>query len=262
VISAPSARRRLVGQALRRYRESLGYSLDDAGRIIGCSRSKISRIETGDRGIHVSELQILLTDYGVEDQARAVLAAIAGPRTAKGWWREYSGLLPDAHRDFYVLETVASQILIYEAQRIPELLQTAEYARAFAAANPGLPDDDARAMATEALQGRQNAILHEDGPDIRVILGEAALRQVVGGAAVMQAQLAALANISSGNVHVTVQVLPFTSGAHAAAATGSLAILRSPKPRRSASCTWTAPAAGPAWKTRPTWRFMSGCSSS
>jgi hypothetical protein len=34
----PPVRRRLLGAALRRYRESLGYRLDDAARILECDR--------------------------------------------------------------------------------------------------------------------------------------------------------------------------------------------------------------------------------
>src|ERR1700680_241610 len=42
MVSAPPVRRRIVGRALRRYRESLGYTLDDAARTLECDRSKIS----------------------------------------------------------------------------------------------------------------------------------------------------------------------------------------------------------------------------
>ena len=53
MVEAPPVRRRLLGAALRRHRESLGYRLDDAARILECDRSKISRIESGQRGIRV-----------------------------------------------------------------------------------------------------------------------------------------------------------------------------------------------------------------
>ena len=36
----PPVRRRLLGTALREYRESLGYNLDEAARILECDRSK------------------------------------------------------------------------------------------------------------------------------------------------------------------------------------------------------------------------------
>jgi transcriptional regulator with XRE-family HTH domain len=58
-------RRRLLGNALREYRESLGFNLDEAATILECDRSKVSRIETGERGIRGEELRELLTEYGV-----------------------------------------------------------------------------------------------------------------------------------------------------------------------------------------------------
>ena len=77
MIEAPSARRLLIGAALRRYREDLGFILDDAARVLECDRSKISRIETGQRGIRPKELRELLTEYGVSEQEQSTLTAIA-----------------------------------------------------------------------------------------------------------------------------------------------------------------------------------------
>jgi transcriptional regulator with XRE-family HTH domain len=77
VIEAPSARRLLIGAALRRYREDLGFILEDAARVLECDRSKISRIETGQRGIRPKELRELLTEYGVSEREQSTLTAIA-----------------------------------------------------------------------------------------------------------------------------------------------------------------------------------------
>ena len=229
MITAPPVRRRLVGRALRRYRESLGYTLDDAARILECDRSKISRIETGQRGIRGKELRELLAEYGATDEQRAMLTALADPRGAFGWFREYADALPGAWQDYLVLEAGASRIWVYEAQRIPELVQTPAYARELAEADPGLPDNAARDRHVEATLARQRAILGERKPDIQVIIGEAALRQEVGGPEVMEGQLGLLAGISGGSGIITVQILPFSSGAHAAAGMGSLAVLQFPE---------------------------------
>jgi len=226
VVTAPPVRRRLVGTALRRYRENLGYTLDEAARILECDRSKISRIETGQRGIRPKELRELLAEYGVVDEQQAILTAMADPRGAFGWFREYSDVLPGAWQDYLILEAGASKISVYEAQRIPSLLQTPAYARELAEADPSLDDDAARDMAIEAMLARQQAILGDRKPDIRVVIGEAALRQEVGGPEVMKGQLGRLAGISGDSGTITVQILPFTSGAHAAAGIGSLAILQ------------------------------------
>jgi transcriptional regulator with XRE-family HTH domain len=229
VIAAPSVRRRLVGGVLRRYRENLGYTLDDAARVLECDRSKISRIETGQRGIRGKELRELLAEYGIGEQQQAVLAAMADPRGAFGWHRAYADVLPGAWHDYLVLEASASRVMAYEAQRVPALLQTPAYARALADADPGLADDGARERAVEAVLARQKAILGERKPDIHLIVGEAALHQQVGGTTVMEGQLGLLAGVSGDSGVITVQVLPFGSGAHAAAGVGSLAILQFPE---------------------------------
>ena len=227
MVTAPPIRRRLVGGALRRYRENLGYTLADAARVLDCDASKISRIECGQRGIRGKELRELLAEYGVRDEQQAVLAAIASPRGG-GWYRAYADVLPAPYLDYLALEDGASKIMAYEAQRVPALLQTPAYARALAQADQALADDDARERAVEATLARQKAVLGERKPDIHLIIGEAALHQRVGGREVMDGQLGLLAGVSGDSGMITVQVLPFEAGAHAAAATSSLAILQYP----------------------------------
>jgi transcriptional regulator with XRE-family HTH domain len=104
VIDAPPVRRRLLGAALRRYRENLGFRLEDAARLLECDRSKISRIETGQRGIRPKELRELLAEYGVGEQERAALAVIA----QVGWRQGYSEVIPESYREFLGLELAAS----------------------------------------------------------------------------------------------------------------------------------------------------------
>ena len=61
-----------------------------------------------------------------------------------------------------------------------------------------------------------------------MILGEGALRQAVGGAEVMAGQISHLVRLIDDFPGLIVQVLPFSAGAHAAAGSASLAILRFP----------------------------------
>ena len=141
-------------------------------------------------------------------------------------WGAYADVLPETWQDYLLLEAGASRVLIYEAQRIPALLQTVDYARALAEADPALADDDARDRVVEATLARQKKVLGERKPDIHVVIGEAALYQEVGGPEVMDGQLGLLAGVSGDSGVITVQILPFSSGAHAAAGVGSLAILQ------------------------------------
>jgi len=221
-------RRRLVGGALRRYRENVGYSLEDAARILECDRSKISRIETGQRGIRPKELRELMAEYGVPASEQLALLAIASRGGQHSWWHPYADVWSDAYLDYVVMESAASEIMAYEAQLIPDLLQTDDYARAIAAAEPGfLADQLEDAVAAKAV--RRQVVLGGSSPArLGVILGEGALHQAVGGRDVLAGQITHLVKLAADYPAVTIQVLPFSAGAHAAAGSGSLAILRFP----------------------------------
>jgi hypothetical protein len=71
----------------------MGYQLDTAARILECDRSKVSRIETGQRGIRPSELRELMSEYGVPDGEQRVLLDIAETSRHLGWWQGYSDVL-------------------------------------------------------------------------------------------------------------------------------------------------------------------------
>jgi transcriptional regulator with XRE-family HTH domain len=223
----PPVRRRLVGSALRRYRENVGYALEDAANVLECDRSKISRIETGQRGIRPKELRELLTEYGVPDTEQAAILGLARRGAQHGWWEQYASVLPEAVIDYLIMESTAAEIMAYEAQLVPDLLQTADYARAVAEAQPGYTSDTQRDDAVAAKSERQAVVLG-GGTRLVAVIGEAALHQQVGGPEVMAAQLAHLAGLAAEFPNITVQVLPFTAGAHAAGASASVAILRFP----------------------------------
>ena len=197
MIEAPSARRLLIGAALRRYREDLGLLLEDAARVLECDRSKISRIETGQRGIRPKELRELLDEYGVAEQEQRTLAAIAQAR-GRGSRPRYGGdALPGPYREYLALEQGASEIFIYDPQHIPDLLQTPRYARASWTGNPSFQPVDA-----ELTISRQQ-FLSERQARLTAVIGEAALRQVHGDPEVVRDQLRALAAVGGqAAVHV------------------------------------------------------------
>lgn len=235
MVTAPPVRRRLVGKALRRYRERLGYTLEDAARILDCDRSKISRIETAERGIARGDLEKLLAGYGITGGQQAILGELADPRGAFGWYRDYADVLPDAIRDYAILEVAASKIAGYEAQRVPVLLQTPRYARALAQAGSPVAGEMAWDRATAAVLARQRAILGarqpgvypgERQPTVHLVIGQAALHQQVGSPEVMDEQLRVLARAAAANNTITVQILPFEAGAHMAAGDGSVEIVQ------------------------------------
>jgi transcriptional regulator with XRE-family HTH domain len=214
----PPVRRRLLGAALRRYREGLGYGLEDAARILECDKSKVSRIETGQRGIRDRELRELLAEYGVAADEQEALAAVAHQGRQQGWWQEYPDVLTDAGQDYVIMEAAATEILGYQPHRVPALLQTADYARALADADPAFSDDAQREHAVEVTLIRQR-IVGERRPRLEAVVGEGALRQATGDDRAMRVQLSRLAEIAAQgpDAGITLRVLPFAAGAPGAA---------------------------------------------
>ena len=221
-----SAPQRLVGWYLRDYRESAGYELAEAARILTCHRSKISRIETGQRGIHPKELRELLTEYGADPAVVEALAALARPhRSGDGWWTEYASVLPEPYLEFAAAEATASAIMTYAPVQVPELLQTPAYASAAAVADASVPQEW-EASAAAAVLARQRATLDERRTRLDVVIGEAALHQQTRNTAVMSVQLSHLAELAGDRRHVTIRLLPFASGLPPAGGTGGFSVLR------------------------------------
>lgn len=228
MIDVPPVRRRLLGAALRRFREQAGFTLDDAARILECDRSKISRIETGQRGVRPKELGELLAEYGVDPRRREALQAIARQARQVGWWQSYGDVLEDAYQDYISLESSAAAIWTYEAQLVPGLLQTEDYARAVAAASLVAENHDVREQYVQARLTRQQVLSRDVPIQLWAILSEGALRQLVGGSQVMRAQLRYLMEIGASRPSVNLQVLPFAAGAHAATS-GPFVIMKFPE---------------------------------
>jgi transcriptional regulator with XRE-family HTH domain len=230
VTGQPPVRRRLLGTALRKYREGMGYGVEEAARVLDCDRSKISRIETGHRGITAQGLRALLTEYGVPAREQEALVALAYYGHEDGWWHSYRDVLTEAGADLVLLEASATEIRGFQAQVVPELLQTEEYARALAEVDPSYCGDEERELAVQAKLIRQAIVLGERRAHLEVVLAEGAVRQMVGGPEVMRRQLRRLANLGTGDQaavgDVTVQVLPFSAGAHSAAGAGAMTLLR------------------------------------
>lgn len=214
--SGPTVLRILLGAQLRRLREARQISLADAGEVIRASHSKISRLETGRVGFKDRDIADLLTLYGVTDEEeREAVRALARRASVTGWWHDYSDILPGWFEAYVGLEEAAAQIRAYEVQFVPGLLQTREYARAVTLS--GHPDAPASEIGRRVglRMARQALLDREDAPNLWVVLDEAALRRPYGGWDVMRGQLAHLIKMAR-RPRVTLQVVPFEAGGHAA----------------------------------------------
>src|SRR5215211_3664904 len=218
----------LLGAQLRRLRESKGFSREDAGWEIRASESKISRMELGRVGFKERDVADLLTLYGVADQdERTVLLSLAREANTPGWWHRYGDVLPNWFQSYVGLEAAAALLRTYELQFVPGLLQTEEYARSVVLlghSNKPLSEIDRRIrlrMARQQILTRPN-----DPPRLWAVIDEATLHRPIGGHKVMRGQLEALIEATR-LPNVTIQVVPFTAGGHAATG-GAFTILRFP----------------------------------
>lgn len=223
---SPTVRRRRLAADLRRLREAAGLTHEDVAARLGWHRSKVGRIE-GAQFVRLSltDLRAMLDLYGVTDQAeRDALARLAREAREHGWWHSYSDVLPNPHSTFIGLETEASTVRAYQAQLVPGLLQTEDYTRAVVKATRMTTRDTEEAdRFVQVRQARQELLGRDPAVSLWAVLDEAVLRRQVGGPAVMRAQLTRLAE-AAGLPQVTIQVLPFTAGEHAALE-GSFTIL-------------------------------------
>jgi transcriptional regulator with XRE-family HTH domain len=225
--TGPTVRRRRLGTELRRLRDSSGYKLEEVAAELGVAPSTLSRIETGKAPTKSAYLSQMLEMYGVNDSfQRQVLVDMAREGHRKGWWAAYDDVLPSGFDTYVGLEAETAAIRSYEISVVPGLLQTADYARAvlretFPRHTPQQID-----RLVDLRMARQRRLDDKPPLELWAILDEAVIRRPVGGPAIMCQQLTHLLAAAE-RASVTIQVLPFACGAHAAH-TGSFSVLEFP----------------------------------
>jgi hypothetical protein len=204
-------RQRRLARELRRLREGAHLTIEQVANKLELSPSTVSRIETAQVGIRPRDVRELLDIYGVAGVQRDELLQIARERRQQPWWQEYRDLPNMALAGF---EADATSISQFSALLVPGLLQTEAYAREVLTAIrlDARPGDIQRRM--DLRLNRQALLTGETAPQYWVVLDEAVVRRPVGGPAVMGAQLEYLAQMAA-LPSVTLQVLPFSAGAHA-----------------------------------------------
>lgn len=214
-VSSPTVRRRRLAAELRALRERAGLTLEDVAGQLEWSSGKISRIENARVGVLPRDAKFLLGVYGVAEDSEPwnQLLALACESRQKGWWRDFGDAVPEGFETFVGLEAEAAALRAFESECVPGLLQTEDYAHAVIRASMLTASEEEIARHVAVRMARQARLSGSDAPSLWVVLGEAAIRRPVGGAAVMRAELDRLLDASD-LASVTLQVLPFSAGAH------------------------------------------------
>jgi transcriptional regulator with XRE-family HTH domain len=190
-------------------------TLEQAARQLDMSKSNLSRIENGQIGIKPRDVRAALALYGLTGDSAEPLIEVARGAQQRGWWHNYSDVLPDWFEFYVGLEADAASLRTYEAETVPGLLQHEDYARAMYHVTVGGEDIERKVAAR---MQRQNLLQRTPPVRLSAVLNEAVLLRPVGGPKVMAGQLEHLATLAT-LPSVTLQVLPFDIGAHPAMTT-------------------------------------------
>jgi transcriptional regulator with XRE-family HTH domain len=212
--AGPHLQRIVLGTRLRKLREAQSIGRRQAADAIRGSESKISRLELGRIGYKVRDVADLLTLYGVTaEPERETLIELAQQASQPPWWQTYRDVVPGWIEPYLNLEQDARIIRVYEPSRIPDLLQTPDYAQAlighrYPNARPAEIEQRVylRLRRQRLLASRQPA-----PPQLWAVLDEAVLHRPAGSPAIMRAQLRHLAEMAS-QPHVRIFVVPFSAG--------------------------------------------------
>ncbi|WP_275936253.1 helix-turn-helix domain-containing protein [Sinosporangium album] len=220
-------RRRRLASELRRLRDRAQLTIEQVAERLGWSATKVSRIETSRVGVVPKDVGLMLDLYAVGETKREELLDLARDAQKKGWWHAF-GDIPTEYAAYIGLEAEAASMRSFAPQVVPGLLQTEHYARAIIRSGLVISPQGEVERRVEVRMARQALLSQDDPLRLWAILDEAAIRREIGGCEVMKPQLDHLLEMAD-RPNVTVQVLPFSAGAHPAT-NGAFEILEFPEP--------------------------------
>ena len=200
-----------LAQELKRLRGDRKFS--EVVQAIRTTGGSLARWETpGDRGVvpGPAAVERLMQVYGAEDQLERMLALRKEARQPDQW-QPYD--LERSYRTYANIESQATLIEYYASQIIPGIAQTEAYAKAIIKATLHASGDADRELAVR--MERQQVLRQKSRPELWLIVTEGALRQQVGDPATMAGQVEHLIQLAD-EPDITLQVLPFSAGAHVA----------------------------------------------
>jgi transcriptional regulator with XRE-family HTH domain len=213
--SSPTVRRRRLAAELHRLRQASKLTIEQVAEQLEWSPGKVSKIENARVSVLPRDARKLLDTYGItEGQERELLLTLARESRERGWWQQYGEAVPEWFATYVGLEAEAAVISVYQAETVPGLLQTQRYAAALHRAELMNATEEEIERHVAVRMERQARLKQPDAPHLWVVLNEAVLRRIVGEQAIMHEQLLKLTEAANAP-NITLQVLPFSAGAHA-----------------------------------------------
>ncbi|MFP8904769.1 helix-turn-helix domain-containing protein [Streptomyces atacamensis] len=223
-----TTRRRQLGAMMRKFRARSGMTLEEAGRLVGVSKATVSRYETQEGPVRWLVVDALCRHYGASDAEREATIRLAKDAHQQGWWAPIADKLPETMNLLLTLEDEAVREDHFACLYVPGLLQTRRYTEAVQHASEMRFAPEEIERLVDLRMKRQEVLAREKPPHIWAVLDESVIRRVVGSPDVMREQLGHLLE-AGGSPSITLQVLPFSKGAHSAAL-GSFVIIGGAEP--------------------------------
>jgi hypothetical protein len=214
-------RQRRLGAELRRMREHIGMTINEAASLHRTDRTTVSNTESARSGVSSDRVRVWAANYRCPDaeyvDALVEMARERGPY----WWDEYRDSLPAGLLDIAEMEHYASALRSAQIMHMPGLLQLPDYMRGiFAEAVPVMSSADVeRHVAFRAK--RAQLLDRSDPPACEFLIHEAALQMRFGDRSVLLRQIEHLLKQSE-RTNVTLRVVPFSAGGFANAGSSTL----------------------------------------
>lgn len=175
----PTWRARWLGQKLRDLRKNKDLSISEVAERLGNSPATVNRFESGVYPIENDELRLLMTMYGVSDQAeRAKLMQLAQDVAQRGWW---DGLVSNQDfADYVWAESNASEIDSFQLTVFPGQIQAPEFAEHLIRQGPESQNKVLVEQLLEVRLTRGQLLRKANAPKARFLLYEGVLRQRLG----------------------------------------------------------------------------------
>jgi transcriptional regulator with XRE-family HTH domain len=203
--------REALGARLRELRTEAALTHRELAARLGWAHSKISKLENGRQTATVADLTAWAQATGFSETVPELKGSLRRLETQyRSWRRQLAGGHKPVQEAALAEEQRARSIRVYEASVIPGIFQTADYARHLFTHGSQLHRSPRDVEDAVRARMRRQEILYQRGQKYRVIVWEAALHAVIGGAEIMFGQLDRLTGLI-GLDSVTFGIVPFSN---------------------------------------------------
>jgi transcriptional regulator with XRE-family HTH domain len=223
-----------LGLRLKERREHLDLVVAAVAKAMRMQQPNLSSVESGRKKITEANLIKLGKYYEFDEDEMELLQQLRIAADRREWYHQYSWLFTEDFVRYLGLEAGAAKVAVFQGALVHGLLQTEEYAQAvIRGASPYIRLTELEPRIDVRL-ARQKRLTADKPLEVTAVLGEAVLRQQVGGPEVMRRQAGHIAAMME-LPNIDIRVLPFSVGAHPALG-GPFDLLSFHSPKLSTVC--------------------------